>query len=69
MSMPYAQVERLIDNCSVADVLIMIGDICNEKAAHIQSNWQDEALAVRWNKAGRIVKSVVSKLPKVPGIK
>lgn len=66
---PYEMVERLIDKHNLADVLIMIGDICNEKAAHIQMNWQDEKLAIKWNKAGQIVKKSVKSLPKVPGIK
>ena len=66
---PYDTVEKLIDKYSLADVLIMIGDICNEKAAHIQVNWQDEGLAIKWNKAGQIVKRSVKSLPKVSGIK
>jgi hypothetical protein len=68
MSVPYDTIERLIDKYSVADVLIMIGNICNKKAAHIQSNWLDEGLAIKWNKAGRVVKRSVKDLPKVPGI-
>jgi len=66
---PYTMVEKLIDKYSVGDVLIMIGDICNEKAAHIQMNWQDERLAIKWNEAGQVVKGSVRKLSKVPGIK
>lgn len=66
---PYDMVEKLIDKYSVADVLIMIGDICNAKAEHIDINYQDGFLAGRWAKAARIVQHVVKELPKVSGIK
>lgn len=65
MATPYAIVERLLDKYDVADVLIMIGDVCAYKA-ELETNWQD---ADAWLKAERTVKRTVRSLPKVPGIK
>jgi len=66
---PYNTVEGLIDRYSLADVLLMIGDICNAKAEYIDTMYQDGLLVGRWAKSARIVQQAVKELPKVPGIK
>jgi len=40
--------EALIDARGAEDVLIAISEICGAKAEHVESNWQDHALALRW---------------------
>lgn len=40
--------ERLIDIRGIESVLIAISEICDGKAEHIQVNWQDATLALRW---------------------
>lgn len=65
----YQKLEQMIDKYSVADVLIAIKDICDEKAEHIDMNWQDTQLANQWKKAAREIQKTVMRLPKVPGIK
>lgn len=42
------QLEQLIDKYSIADVLAVIGDICEVKAEHVLVNWQDEGIALKW---------------------
>ena len=66
---PYDTMERLIDKYGVADVLLMVSDICNAKAEHIDVSYGDGFLAGRWAKTARIVQHAVKELPKVPGIK
>ena len=66
---PFDVTESMIDKHGVADVLLMIGDICNAKAEHISINWQDEGLSHKWMKAGQVVRKAVRELPKVSGIK
>jgi len=69
MSVPYDTVERLIDKYNLADVLLMVSDICSAKSDHISVDWQDEGLSRKWMKAGQVVRKAVRELPKVPGIK
>lgn len=69
MSAPYDIVERLIDKYGLADVLLMMSDVCGAKAEHVYASYQDEALERDWNNAGKNIRFIVRKLPKVPGIK
>ena len=66
---PYEQVEKLIDKYGVRDTLLMITDVMDAKAEHIDVNWQDLSLAKEWTKAARIISRAVKDLPKIPGIK
>jgi hypothetical protein len=50
-----AGLEQLIDICGLSSVVMALSDICDEKAEHIRSNWQDKPLARQWAKAcGRL---------------
>lgn len=40
--------EQFIDRESLDALLYLVQEICLEKAEHIRSNWQDEALAKEW---------------------
>lgn len=44
-------VEAIIDRVGLSVVLSLIADICTEKANHVESNWQDAALAAQWESA------------------
>ncbi len=44
------ELESYIDKYSLADLCEMIARICYEKAEHLRSAWQDEALAESWEK-------------------
>lgn len=60
---PYEKVESLLSRYSIADVLLMISDIANERAyiARVQKD--------KWSRAGLVLRLAVKKLPKVSGIK
>lgn len=45
------QVEKLIDTLGLHNLLGTISVVCAEKAEHIETNWQDHALAKKWNAA------------------
>ena len=47
------QLERLIDRSSLPMVLEALAAVCGEKADHVRTNWQDNALATVWGRAGR----------------
>jgi len=41
--------EDMIDTYGLEAVLDALGEICDEKAEHIRSNWQDSVTARPWN--------------------
>lgn len=51
--MPQAELmevlEPLIDRATVGDVLFAMARVCNEKAEHLQVNWQDSRAAKQWD--------------------
>lgn len=50
--------EDLIDATSLDGVLSAIADVAREKADHLRSVWQDNGMAVAWDRAaGRIEKT------------
>lgn len=62
------QIEAIIDSTNVKAVLSMIGQICGEKASHIESNWQDVPLARQWMRTACKVDRLANALPSTPGI-
>jgi len=40
--------EAMIDGASVCEVLAALAEICDGKAEHVLTNWQDKALAREW---------------------
>jgi FixJ family two-component response regulator len=55
----YDRLEKLIDESSLQEVIERIVHICYEKAEHVRTNWQNEALA-------RIWEHNASKLERIP---
>lgn len=53
------ELEAMIDFAGLASVLLAIADICGQKAEHVATQWQDTALAKRWDRAERIVSSTI----------
>lgn len=47
--------EDMVDRHGLQTVLATLSEICSEKDNHITQNWQDDALAGMWEKAGRRV--------------
>ena len=52
--------EGIIDECGLLETLTAIALICEEKALHIESNWQDLAMARRWKQAAERVHSAAA---------
>jgi len=55
------EVEQSIDMNSLQFWLQELATICYEKASHIESEWQDKALARDWNTAGDAIINLASK--------
>lgn len=41
--------ESMIDDTSLASVVVALAEIAREKAEHIRANWQDAATARTWD--------------------
>lgn len=54
------QLELLIDTFGLAEVLCGVAQVCNEKAEHLEGNWQDRASAKLWTRAGTRVSHTVA---------
>ncbi len=49
------QLESLIDGAGLCAMLQALSQICDEKADHIRTNWQDKHLAKSWNSAAGVI--------------
>lgn len=48
-------VESMIDRYTLHKVVEALAQIASEKEEHVQSNWQDKALALKWARAARLL--------------
>ena len=56
------KVEALIDSATVFDVLEAIQTVIYEKAAHIESNWQDPQAGKGWSKIAQRLNRYIDKV-------
>jgi len=61
---PYETMIRLVSEHGIADILLMVSDICQEMEDHVAQ--EDERY---WMRAGQVIRRAVKDLPKHPGIK
>lgn len=59
---PAEMLEQIIDKHGLANVLGHISDICNEKAIHVATNWQDTSLAKAWDRCAVQVERCANKI-------
>lgn len=65
------QLEPLVDQSSVAEVVEALAEVCWAKSEHIRSNWQDEQLAICWERCGNQLSGMQAKIGiygRAPGI-
>lgn len=53
-------VEALVDKASLLDVLTALELVCQERAAHLEANWQDRRSAQTWRRAAKAIYAAVS---------
>ena len=61
MSTYMEQIEKLIDERNVSQMLIVMAQVCNEKADHLRSNWQDEQAARTWERTAKKLDTLADK--------
>ena len=47
-STPMLALETMVDKVGLRNVVYALAHICDAKAEHIRTNWQDHALAKKW---------------------
>jgi len=60
-NMDAMDLEKLIDQTSLAKVVEMLSGIAGLKADHIRETWQDGALASRWDRASKLLDTASSR--------
>jgi hypothetical protein len=54
--------ERIMNRVGPHGVACLLREICGEKAEHVRSAWQDEALAGAWERNGAVFDRASGKL-------
>lgn len=60
--------EMCVDRSGLANLLEVLAIVCEEKAEHIQANWQDRALAGAWERTAKELDRIAVRV-KARGIK
>jgi hypothetical protein len=64
---PFADtLENLIDRKGLRAVVKAVVDVCQRKAEHVRSAWQDAELADLWERAARMLERCRTYLPRLP---
>jgi hypothetical protein len=58
--------EAMVDHATIRNVAYALAHICWDKADHVRSNWQDEALAKDWERNARAIDKLASRLDSIP---
>ncbi len=64
MNEDISTLEQLVDQHGLPAILVMLTEICGEKADHLRTNWQDAVTAKDWQKAGRLLDSASMRIKK-----
>jgi hypothetical protein len=56
------EVEALIDRHSIQELVAALAKVCDHKANHAMSNWQDKHLAKLWQRNAIALNQVQAKL-------
>jgi hypothetical protein len=49
------KLEQVIDSCGLLETVLAVALICEAKALHIESAWQDKLLAKSWQRAAEVL--------------
>ena len=49
------RLEQVLDDCGLLETVVALALICEEKAIHLESNWQDARAAALWRRAAKVL--------------
>jgi hypothetical protein len=58
-------VEMMIDAMGLHDFLDMVSQVADDKADHLESNWQDRPAATKWRRAAKRLSTIATWCRKV----
>lgn len=58
--------EAYIDRFGMSALVAAIVTVCDDKAAHVESNWQDGAMAKAWRRIGNSFAALATKAAGCP---
>ena len=56
------QLETIIDSHSLSHVVAGLILICEQKAEHLRTNWQDDSMAKTWDRDARLLDRILTRL-------
>lgn len=56
------KVEEMIDNVGLSEMLRVVSRICDGKADHLRSNWQDDKAAVLYGRWARQIEQMAERI-------
>lgn len=56
------EIEPILDSTTLADMLLALGRVCNEKAEHIRESYQDAGLARMWDNRAKQLDALSAKI-------
>ena len=54
--------EQMVDKAGLSKVLFWLSTICDAKADHLASNWQDDNAAKEWKADARAIDKLAAKI-------
>jgi hypothetical protein len=60
--------ETIVDAYGLAETISALAIVCQEKADHIEGNWQDETLAAHWQDAANKLDKLAARYYEVNGL-
>jgi hypothetical protein len=52
------ELESMVDQYGLRVVMVMLANICFDKAEHVRSNWQDDDMAMSWERDANVLEGV-----------
>lgn len=56
------ELEILVDKVGLSKALFLLAEICDGKAEHLRSNWQDANAAKEWTADARAIEKLAAKI-------
>ena len=56
------ELEQIIDKIGIPKICFLIADVCNEKADHVRSNWQDNNISKIWEHDANMFNNLANRL-------
>jgi hypothetical protein len=56
------EIEQMVDKVGLSKFLFLLAEVCNDKAEHLRTNWQDRNLAKEWDADAKQIEKLAAKI-------